>query len=481
MSSGKKKVKGKNNKAKNNKGSNRPPAANSSDAKVTPAFKSVGLTEYTAAAAGILICLMTAFMLIADLFTDDPQSQYDLYPAVFKAVNACIVAAGVVCLGMMAYRNHNEVSKKKVKSRKRSRGRNGAGSNYLVTWLQTERYWIYFSLFLLCMLISTCINGLDTKAIHGLPYRNIGVFHLAAFIIFYMGASACIRTEKMRRLVLLAFSAVADLIAVSALYDIYIDDIVSYHAKKELSAIFFNGNHYGYFLTMAVLVGIGLAIYTDGWQMMTGAVTALINLLVLGLNHSLGCIIAVLLVTLIAAIIILIREPHRRRRVGYIISAAITIFAAALICLPEVRSEFAGLARDAGRILSGSAKGSEGHNRLKVWTKTWKYIMEKPLFGYGCEGISERLYIASAISNPHNEILTYAAYYGIPAAIAYTAGIISVLIRSFRSKIHKTDAGVRIACLAASGYFVSSLTGVAMFYLTPLFFVFMGIGISEGN
>ena len=38
---------------------------------------------------------------------------------------------------------------------------------------------------------------------------------------------------------------------------------VSEILKKELSAVFFNGNHYGYFILMAVLIGLGYYLFSS--------------------------------------------------------------------------------------------------------------------------------------------------------------------------------------------------------------------------
>lgn len=173
------------------------------------------------------------------------------------------------------------------------------------------------------------------------------------------------------------------------------------------------------------------------------------------------------------------KYSHIMRRKPVAILGTVSCMAiAGFALMPEFRSEFEQLSKDAASILSGSAKGSEGHNRIKLWTRTCKYISEKPLLGYGCEGISERLYIATGISNPHNEILTYAAYFGIPAAAAYVTAVLSVIIYWIRH-LELLETGQRIAGMTAAGYFIASLTGVSMFYLAPMFFVLLGMASSD--
>ena len=461
MSSGSKKKKGNkknknSNRKKYNGGIERKNAKNTRAAIVADA--PVIKYDLLAMVPGILLCCMTVMMLLSDLMTDDFQLQYDLYPKLFRYADAAAVVCGIAYFCVLLA---NQTRRK-----------------LLVRRIRTERTWLYFALFLIYIFISTCINGFTNEAIHGIPYRNIGVFNMVSFVLLYMGISSCIRTETMRKIVLISIAAAADAIAVSAVYDLYVGEIISYRAKKELSAIFFNGNHYGYFLVIAVLIGFGLMLYADRALLAVGVVTSALNMIMLMVNHSLGCILAVVIVIMVTSAAVLIGDVDRRRRLLIILGVAIVFFILAWLLSENIRDEFSVLYKDAGSILAGDAKGSEGHNRIKIWRRTWGYITEKPLFGYGCEGMSERLYIGTGISNPHNELLTYAAYYGIPAAIAYLIGVTSVFANYLRRK-NKAEAGQKIACIAAAGYFISSVTGVAMFYLTPFFFVLLGISAIE--
>lgn len=412
------------------------------------------------AVPGLIMCAVTLLMLFSDLFTKDPESQYDIYPAVFRIANIVAVIAGVVFICML-------LAKKE-------------GRDRLLLDMKRDRTWIFFAIFLLLILISTCVNGWNSYAVNGIPYRYISVFNMIAFVLIYMGVSAFIMTDRMKMLIFITYAVIADIIALSALYDSYLGQIPAYHAKKELSAIFFNGNHYGYFLAMAIVISLGLCLYTDGRTMILGAVSAVINLVVLAINHSLGSILAVVIVFVSTAAYASISDQHLRRKIGIMVGAGAVLVALSVITAPVLRDEFAGFSSDLANIISGRSDGSEGHNRLALWSLTCEYISEKPMLGHGCEGISLRLYEATARSNPHNEILTYAAYYGIPAAIAYFTGIVLMLTRWARSDI-RFDACQKIACMAAGAYFVASMTGVAMFYLTPFFFIFLGMTLAPHN
>ncbi len=416
--------------------------------------------EWLTLVPGLLMCVVVLIMLAADLAAANPEQQYELYPALFRTVNILVVLAGAVYILLNLADAHR---REQLKSR-----------------LRSDWTWKFFAGLLLCIAVSTCINGLTHEAIYGIPYRNIGIFTTAAFILIYMGVSSFISTDGMRMILIILFCVTANLIAVGALYDRYIGEIPAFQSKKELSAIFFNGNHYGYFLVMAVLAGFGLVLYTEGHQMIIGALTSVLNLILLALNHSLGCILAVLITAAGATLYMMIREPQRRKRVSIITAVAVLIAAAVICTSSDVRKEFVVFSGDLASIMNSEVTGSLGHNRWKLWEQTMTYISEKPLMGYGCEGISFSLYKMFKISNPHNELLTYAAYYGIPAMFMYTAGIVSVFVYHIRNG-ERISAGSRIACMAAAGYFISSIAGVAMFYTAPFFFIFTGLALCKNK
>jgi len=114
---------------------------------------------------------------------------------------------------------------------------------------------------------------------------------------------------------------------------------------------------------------------------------------------------------------------------------------------------------------------SAGHNRWLLWQITMEHIASRPFLGYGCEGLSETLMDLTGRANPHNEILTYAAYFGIPAALLYAAGVLITVINGIRSGEHASMT----AAFAAAAYFISSMFGVSMFYTTPFLFVLLGL------
>ena len=418
------------------------------------------MVDYLAAMPGFLMCLVIALILILDVSMPDMlNKQYQEFQSLFKVINAAVAVFGALFIIYKIYKHSWDRKKQSVS----------------IYQLFLHPY-TSFAIFILCMLISTCVNGFTQEAMHGLPYRDIGVVLTIEFVIIYMGVTGMQSRNTFNHSILLTFLFISACTSLAAIYDRYVDKIPAFQGKKELSTIFFNGNHYGYFLAMAILIGVGYYLHSTNWQVYAGAIIAALDMFVLALNHSLGSILAVAFVMIIASAVLLRESGKYKKRLMLMWLAILIMSISAAALSPDIRREFSIFAGDMLKILNNRADGSVGHNRLKVWRLTAQYILARPLTGYGCEGISYQLYSALGISNPHNEILTYAAYYGIPSAVFYAGGVLGVVAGHIRRPVY-TETG-RIACMAAAGYFIASITGVAMFYTTPFFFIFMGVTMS---
>lgn len=408
-------------------------------------------TEYLTMVPGLLMCLMLLSVLVLDVFMPGmADMQYEVFPAVFTVMDYLVIAGGLLYIGVSA------MSKD----------------------IRFEKTDVLFAAFAFLILLSTFVNGFNEITVHGVPYRYIGIFNMFAFMLIYMGVTRSVKRESFGKYILSGYLAAADLTGIAALLDMLTGAISAFHGKKELSAIFFNGNHYGYFLLMAVLIGLAYYLFDTKKSAAFGAASAVLNLVVLLINHSLGSIIALIIVLTGTGLLILIRDRAYSKKLAILTAAAIAVFIAALLISPALRKEFTGLAADLAAILRNTAEGSAGHRRLQMWTLTAGYIAEKPLLGYGCEGIAFMLYEAMKVSDPHCETLAYAAFYGIPAALLYAAGVTGVIITNIR-RMDTNGVQQKAACMAAAGYFLSSFVGVGMFYTLPFFFIFLGLTLKR--
>ena len=415
--------------------------------KIQAQAANLDFADYLAILPGFLMCAMLVIILVLDIAVPGmSEKQYEDFPNIFTFMDYVAISGGLLYIAVSAKRRD----------------------------LRFEKTDIFFAGFALLIIVSTAVNGLDELTMDGVPYRYIGIFNMFAFMLIYMGVTRSIKRESFGNVILTGYLLVADLIALVAIYDRFTGSIEAFSDKKELSAVFFNGNHYGYFLLMAVLIGVGYYLFSDGSQAVIGAASAALNSVLLAINHSLGCILALIIVLTVTGVLIAIKDRDYLKRFMMLIAVMIVLFILALLVSPALRKEFTGLAADLAAILSNTAEGSAGHRRLQMWRLTAGYISKKPLLGYGCEGIAFMLYEAMKVSNPHCEVLTYAAYYGIPAAILYLTGVVAVLITGIR-RMDSNGVQQKAACMAATGYFISSFVGVGMFYTLPFFFIFLGL------
>ena len=428
---------------------------------------SIKLTDYLAYMPGMLMVGMIALTLLLDIMSPKMQStQYEDFRNIFRVFDYVIITGGLIFLAIA-------VVKKRLKFCVRD---------------------FFFGAFMVCILISTCINGLSHESAFGIPVRYIGIFNMFAFFIIYMKVSGYIERESFRYTVLTGYLAVADAVALSAIYEQYLGDIPAYQGKTGVSTLFVNSNHYGYFLAMAIMISIGYYIYEGRKRSIFGALSAMMNIFVLFINNTLGAMLSVGLCTFVSVILVLageiksensavktlekkiLTEPAKRTIILAILGGLAVVTAIAISS--SVRDSISILFHDMGNIISGASTGTEGSGRWTQWTTVVQYIREKPLFGFGCEGITWRLMEATYNADAHCEPLTYAAYYGIFGALLYLSGVFAAAMKYFKERKNLSPY-CRTAFMAASAYFISSLVGVQMFNTAPFFFIFMGMASEE--
>ena len=435
--------------------------------------------DLAAAFPGIMMVVMILIIFLIEILgRADTTAQVGIYQGAFRVCDYIAIAVGLIFLFYQGTHGNLRLGLTTLFGKGQKDGFVAPdGPTRLDGVIE-----LCFIAFMLCIIISTCINGLNHDAAFGLPVRYIGIFNTFAFCIIYMKVSSYIEKVFFRHVILVGYLLMADLIALTALVNQYLTPIPAYQNKLGISTIFANSNHYGYFISMAVVIGIGYFVYDRQKLASIGVASAVLNLIVLVLNNTLGAQLAVGISVVVMTILVAIfnREDKLvlKKMLGTIVVFVVGVIGA-IVVMPEVRASIQTLISDMGAILAGDTTGTEGSGRMTVWRQAAEYIRVRPVFGHGCEGTTLEMYSKLGIGDAHCEPMTYAIYYGIPAMILYLAGMVVVAIRYFRNRKNLPNT-CRIAFLAASCYFLSSLVGVAIFYSTPFFFVFLGIAMNHG-
>ena len=334
----------------------------------------------------------------------------------------------------------------------------------------------FFAVFCLLMIASTIANGgIDTYLLLGRTGWGEGLLTVFAyFLIFYLCASL-ISKESCKYFVIYAILSISLVLGILTLVNKYIYDIPIMD-DEEFSGIFMDFNFYGYFLTISIMLSAALCVSEPKKSRRIFAIIVFVmNSFILAINNTLGCFLA----CIVAFIFMIIAQLLRKGR--FSISSLALFIAFLVICFvtsffyESFFTQLVGLFTDVKKIVDNSEDAaSAGTARWGLWLETAKYIKEKPLLGHGFDGIAERLEEATTSEKVHNEYLMYAAFFGIPAAIIYIAGLISIYIKALKRRKHVDNA--TFCCLvAAFGYIGSAFFGNAIIYTAPFFYILLGL------
>lgn len=403
-------------------------------------------TGVIAAVPAFLLCAVTLMMLILDILLPSMSvNQYMIYPAAIRMITLAGILCMAVCFGDELENDRIHIDLKDV----------------------------FFILFAACMLISTAVNGITHNAVFGVAYRYVGVYDLMIYIFAYMYCAGRVWKNGLKNVFFCTFMLTSDLISAAFFFNCATGNIAAFNDKLEPAAIFFHGNHYGYFMVMAAAVSAACFIHYEGKTHVLGAASLVISLGALALNRSMGCIIAAGTVFAVMLVSSLIRGGGVKRR-ALIMSAALVITsAAALLMVRSLRNDIMQTAAEFMQIIGGDNNIYAGNGRWGIWQYVAEYIKAYPWLGYGCEGIAEIMRDYTLTTSPHNEPLTYAAFFGIPASVFYCLGVMTAFIKGMKAGKEETEN--IIAAYTVLAYFVSSLFGLAVFYTVPFMFLFMGI------
>lgn len=436
-------------------------------------------TNCAASTPGIMMLAMLAVLFLCELLGRvDTTGQISLYQVTFRVFDYITIVVGIIFLIYQGTRGNLNIGLKSLFPPAKAGMSGDPAPRRTITvdgWIE-----LFFGLFLLCVIVSTCINGLNHDSAFGIAVRYIGIFNVFAFFIIYMKVSEYIDMDRFRHIILVSYLAIADIVTISALWNKFIGPVPAYQNKDGISAIFVQFNHFGYFLAMAIVIGIGYWVYEKGKLSIIGAASALLNLIMLAFNNTLGAELAVGACVAGMTIVIVIfdrdNKPVLRKMLGTMAFFIVCVLGA-LAVIPEVRASVTTLLSDMGNILSGHTTGHEGTERMMLWQHGVDYVKANPLFGRGCEGVTMEMKESLGHGDVHSEPLTYAIYYGLPAALFYLAGVVMVAVRYFKTR-KSLPVTCRIPFLAACAYLLSSFVGVAIFYTAPFFFIFMGMSAS---
>lgn len=345
--------------------------------------------------------------------------------------------------------------------------------------LKDNPVYILFFIAMVWMLIAVIVDGWTDITLLGDRNRNEGILSYWGYIAVLFFSGSLIKNDKVKRLLADVTLTLSLAVFVYALwhYYYYLPKIDFTVTEEYPSAVFIQFNHYGYYLAVNLVLAAMLFVVSNTlkrkvfYLICFGANTVMLNL-----NMTFGAWLACAVGFIFALIAFAIKDKklNLRALAVFIVFIAVTVVMT-LMGHGQLNDLFQFFS-DVKEVASDSSGANNaGTSRWALWKATVKYIKERPLFGFGIEGVDDRLDAAAGASRTHNEYLQYAVTFGIPEALAYTAGCIGVFVRNLRRR--KLLSGVTLACLTvAFTYMVSACFGITLYNTTPYFFIFLGLG-----
>ena len=315
-------------------------------------------------------------------------------------------------------------------------------------------------------LISTLLAEDKELAIIG-SHRMDGYFSYLIYAAIYIGVRT-LKSEKIRLNIIRYFSLISTFLC----YDLIVND--------KITSIFFNQNHFGYLLTLSTMLLSGLFIYEKKiYIKVMYTVMFIINIVTLINVDTFGSYLGVLFGMLFTLILVLITKKEKFLVVSTVI--ALVFFVLVSIAVDSqtkiLSQNFNIFGSDVKKISTNAEDVDQaGSYRIALWKRSLEYIKEKPIFGYGPEGVYYDWLSYEDVPNdrPHNEYLQAALFMGIPAAIFYLAGLILLFVYCIKNRKQLPSYAI-ISGTAVFAYCISAFFGNTMYYTTPYFFMILGM------
>ncbi|MCR5147838.1 MAG: O-antigen ligase family protein [Eubacterium sp.] len=165
------------------------------------------------------------------------------------------------------------------------------------------------------------------------------------------------------------------------------------------------------------------------------------------------------------------------KKAAIVLGLFLLITAAMSIRYKTVTQSVTTMVSDVGDVLENPTSetvGYAGSGRWILWKGAFKHILEEPILGFGVEGLLNTYMIGT----PHNELLQYAEFFGVPVMLLYVAACLMVLWRVIRNSA-KMSGSTMVCFFVTIGYLASSFFGVAIYYTTPFLYIFLGLTYAE--
>ena len=335
--------------------------------------------------------------------------------------------------------------------------------------------YIFFAL-VITGIISTIFAKDISIAIWGSKYRNSGLLVSLSYYLLCInwknnGTKKDVKTIIKMILVLTVINAIYGLLQVYTNYGFILR---FYDDRRMASGICGHPNFFG--TLMVTSLGI-LTYYLFTEKLSIKNILLYILFLISLVNsQSSGPILAFILTFIFLFIYFLIKKQIKLKRFFIILCLIILIPTIAIGTLYINKSSFNNSRCEICQIKRTLSTGGTG--RLEIWKNTLKVVKDNWLVGVGYDNLylvyPEEGYHNGIVDNAHNVYLHELVITGVLGFIPYMLLIILTFIKAIKSKN-------KYMFLLFSGflaYLIQAFTNLNVMYVTPIFFLIMGLMLS---
>ena len=354
---------------------------------------------------------------------------------------------------------------------------------------------ILFTMFMLWTLISCLFSPDRHTSFFGTDMRKDGYFTYIAYAGVF-SLALCLTNNGLKKILLNTFiiTAISTIILIEIRSHELLESII--WTKDITKGPFFNSNHYGYYLMIAVTIASFLFITEKNKILKIIYLFSYAFLMYyLIINNTFGCYLALFFTLLIFFIVALVKKEKRILSIITIgIFVVISIFTqtaknintAGMEKNKNIASEnIKQLSTDINKITEAKTNPdneyqSAGSGRLELWINGIKFFTERPILGYGPENLEVKYKDVGILQEdrPHNLIIQLLTTSGIPGCVFYLLALGIIIIRGLKN-IDMNNM-VLVTCLfTVIVYIGSSMFGNSMYYTSPYFYIILGFLMKE--
>ncbi len=348
----------------------------------------------------------------------------------------------------------------------------------IISTLKSNTVVKLFFMFVILMILSTLINGINKTSLFGHSYSAEGLLGYSSYILYFIFTLFFI-SDRQKTILLKIFAITSLFNVVMTAIDYIVFDRYFNFATGD--SMFFNSNHYGYYLlVIAIFYATYFILCQKAAKKILSIICFMLTVGVLLINNTLGCQLALIIGIIFIGIICSLAKARFQVLTFVIFLAFLATCATGYVTSDTIRKNIDNniyqLINDTNALKGDEHNSSTGIARLVLWEHTINHISEKPLLGHSADKLLTRLEEETGMDGRcHCDYLHYAVCFGIPAAIIYIVAIFLIYLRGLKYKSSLNNTNLIGLCCAIA-YLASAMVGSSMFYTAPFLFIMLGLG-----